>query len=77
MFEMTGQVTHCVPVLIAVIIRKDGLEQSNNNTGLEFLNNLWGLGPSRNRVIVPVDGIDSLESIPGLHKSLKIRALTR
>jgi hypothetical protein len=40
-----------------------------------ILNKLWGLGPSR--VIVParqatkVGGISSLESIPGLHKSLK------
>jgi hypothetical protein len=36
---------------------------------LEFINNLWG--NLRNRV----GGIDSLESIPGLLKSLKIRAL--
>ncbi len=37
-----------------------------------------GAGPSRNRVIVPAryaSGIDSLESIPGLLKGLKIRAL--
>jgi hypothetical protein len=59
-----------------------------NLTELEFLNNLWGLGTyrnsrnrnSRNRVIVPArpatysGGIHSLESIPGLHKRLKIRA---
>ncbi len=32
---MTGQVTHCVPVLIAVIIRKGGLKQSNNNDSEE------------------------------------------
>ncbi len=39
-----------------------------------------GKEPSRNRVVVPArqatkaGGIVSLESIPGLHKSLKIRA---
>ncbi len=49
-------------------------------TVLEFLNNIWGLEPSRNRVVVPVrqashaGGIGSFESIPGLLKSLKIRA---
>ncbi len=49
---------------------------------LEFLNNLWGLGTSRNRVVVParqatqLGGIGSLESILWLLKSLKIRALT-
>ena len=49
-------------------------------TMLVFLNNLWGLEPSRNRVIVPArhstlaSGIGSLASIPWLHKSLKIRA---
>jgi|688.fasta_scaffold311970_1 hypothetical protein len=43
--------------------------------------NLWGLEPSRNRVVVPArkaiqsDGIGSLESILGLLKSFKIRAL--
>ncbi len=47
---------------------------------LEFYNNLWGIGPSRNRVVVLASqatypgGIVSLESIPGLQKSLKIRA---
>ncbi len=48
---------------------------------LDFLNNLWGLGTEyRNRVIVPArqatkdGGIDSLQSSPGLHKRLKIRA---
>jgi hypothetical protein len=48
---------------------------------LVFLYNLWGLGTeNRKRVIVPArratlsSGIDSLESIPGLHKRLKIRA---
>jgi hypothetical protein len=50
------------------------------NTALEFLNNIWGLEPSRNRVIVPArqateaGGIHFLESIPELHKRLKIRA---
>jgi hypothetical protein len=45
---------------------------------LEFLNNLGGLGTSRNRVAIPVcqatqaGGIGSLESILGL-LSLKIR----
>jgi hypothetical protein len=40
---------------------------------LEFLNNLWGSEPSSNRVIVArqAGGIDSLESFPGLLKSLK------
>ncbi len=51
---------------------------------LEFLNNLWELGteePSRNKLIIPArqatyaGGIDSLESILGFIKSLKIRAL--
>ncbi len=48
---------------------------------LEFFNNLWGLGTSSNRVVLTVrqatfaGGIHSLESIPGLHKRLKIRAL--
>ncbi len=49
---------------------------------LEFLNNPWGLGTDyRNRVVVPASqatqpgGIGSLESILGLLKSLKIRAL--
>jgi hypothetical protein len=48
---------------------------------LEFLYIPWGLVIERNRVIVPVrqatlaGRIDSLESIPGLLKSLKIRAL--
>ncbi len=48
---------------------------------LDFVNNLWGpLEPSRSRVVVPArkaaeaGGIDSLESILGLLKSLKIRA---
>ncbi len=44
----------------------------------EFFNNLWGLGTSKNTVVVPArqtskaGGFDSLESIPGLPKSLKI-----
>ncbi len=48
---------------------------------LEFENNQWGRGPSRNSVVVPArqatqpGGIGSLESILGLIKSLKIRAL--
>ncbi len=48
---------------------------------LEFLNNLWGLGTDRNRIVVSArqatqpDGIGSLELILGLFKSLKIRAL--
>jgi hypothetical protein len=47
---------------------------------LVFLNNLWGLA-IRNRIVVPArqatlaGGIDSLESILGLFKILKIRAL--
>jgi hypothetical protein len=47
---------------------------------LEFLNNLWGQKPSRKRVFVPArqatkgGGIDLLESILGLLRSLKIRA---
>jgi hypothetical protein len=50
------------------------------HTEQEFLNNIWGLELSRNRVIVPArqaklaGGIHSLESIPGLYKRLKIRA---
>jgi hypothetical protein len=46
---------------------------------LDFLNNLWEL--SRTRVVVPAlqatwaCGIDSLEFIPGLLKSLKIPSL--
>ncbi len=45
---------------------------------LEFLNNYGGQEPSRKRVLVPArqateaGGIDSLESISGLHRSLKI-----
>jgi hypothetical protein len=48
---------------------------------LKFFNNLWGASTSRNRVIVPArqatqpGGIGFLESILGLLKSLKIRAL--
>ncbi len=48
---------------------------------MEFLNDLWGLGPSWNRIVVPArpatqaGGIGSLESIPGILNSLKIRAL--
>jgi hypothetical protein len=48
---------------------------------LEFFNNIWGLGPRRIRVVVPARqatldaGIDSKESIPELHGSLKIPAL--
>jgi len=48
---------------------------------LEFLNNLWGWEPSRNRVVVPAHQATqpgrmcSLESILVLLKSLKIRAL--
>jgi hypothetical protein len=54
---------------------------SNPQTVLVFLKIYGGLEPSRNRVTVPArqatfaGGIGSLESIPGLHKSLKIRAL--
>ncbi len=50
---------------------------------LEFLNNLWGIGTSRNRAVVPARqatqpvGIGSLESTLGLRKSLKIRALIK
>ncbi len=51
-------------------------------TELEFLNAvLGGQEPSRNGIIVPArqatqaGEIHSLESIPGLHKRLKIRAL--
>jgi hypothetical protein len=49
---------------------------------LDFLKNLWGLEPSRNRVVVLpcqatlAGGIDSLESILGLLKSLKIQAMS-
>ncbi len=45
---------------------------------LEFLKSLWGLGTEEEWVIVPArqatqaGGIHSLESIPGLHKRLKI-----
>jgi hypothetical protein len=48
---------------------------------LGFLNNLWGLGTKGNKVVVPArqaiqsGGIDSLESILGLLKSLKVRAV--
>ncbi len=51
------------------------------NTVLEFLNNLCGLELSKNRIVAPssqatwAGGIDSLELILGLLKSLKIRAL--
>jgi hypothetical protein len=54
---------------------------ANRWTVLKSLNNLWGLGTSRNRVVLTVrqttfaGGIDSLESIPGLLKSLKIPSL--
>ncbi len=47
---------------------------------LELLNNLWGLGTSRNRVAIPArqatepGEIGSLESNFGLLKSLNIRA---
>ncbi len=47
----------------------------------EFKNNLCGLCQSRNRVVAPAyqatnaGGIDSLEPIPGLLKSLKIPCL--
>ncbi len=50
---------------------------------LVFLNNLWGLGPSRNRVVVPArqatqpGGIGSLQAVLGLLKILKIRAQSR
>ncbi len=50
---------------------------------LEFLNNLWELEPSRNRVVVPArqasqaDGVDSLESILVLLKGKKIRSLKK
>jgi hypothetical protein len=53
-----------------------------NNTVLEFLNNLCGLELSKNRVVAQArqatwaGGIDSLELILGLLKSLKIRALS-
>jgi hypothetical protein len=46
---------------------------------VEFLNNIGGEEPSRNRVVVPacqatqVGAIGSLQSILGLHKRLKIR----
>ncbi len=48
---------------------------------LEFLNNIGGKAPNRNRVVVPVrqdtlsGGIGSLELILELLKSLKLRAL--
>jgi hypothetical protein len=54
---------------------------NKHSTELELLNSLWGLETGRNRVIVPArqatkaSGIHSLESILGLHKRLKIRAL--
>ncbi len=47
---------------------------------LEYLNNLWGLKPSRNRVVVLArqgsyaGGIDSLEPTLGLPKSSKVWA---
>ncbi len=56
---------------------------SNKKAVLEFLNNLWGLGTEQEQGYrtgptgTQAGGIDSLESIPGLHKSLKIRALIR
>ena len=50
---------------------------------LNFLNSLWGLGNEEDYVIVPArqlhrlaEEIHSLESIPGLHKRLKILALS-
>jgi hypothetical protein len=41
---------------------------------LEILNILWGPGTEEDRA-TEAGGIHSLESIPGLHKCLKIRAL--
>ncbi len=55
-------------------------DQQCSRPELEFLNNLWGPGTEQDRVIVPArqatqaGGIHSLESIPGLHLCLKIRA---
>ncbi len=40
-----------------------------------FKQSMGGQEPSRNRVVVPARRIVSLESVPGLLKSLKIRAL--
>jgi hypothetical protein len=48
-----------------------------SDTVLEFLNNLWGARPSRNRVVVPAHqstytgGIDSLELVLGFVKVKK------
>jgi hypothetical protein len=47
---------------------------------LEFLNILWVLGTKKNRLSyrfarLQAGGIDALESVPGLLKSLQIRAL--
>ncbi len=51
-------------------------EESSNRAGI--FKEFWGArNPRRNRVIVPArqaGGIHSLESIPALHKRLKIRA---
>jgi hypothetical protein len=63
------------------VARQSTASSLNSNSVLEFLNNtgIWGLGPCRNKVVVPgrqatqPGGIDSLESILGLLKSLKIR----
>ncbi len=76
--HQTGQKLPQKP--LSVILRKDF--HSVFNPELEFLTSLWGLATEEEyRVIVPArqateaGGIHSLESIPGLHKRLKIRAL--
>jgi hypothetical protein len=69
-------------ILPAVAKGVGGREIVNSiRTVLKFLNNLWGLGTEKNRVVVPArqaaqsGGIDSMESIHGLLKSLKIQSL--
>ncbi len=68
-----GQAPRCLSVLL--------LSAENSCPVLEFGTIYGGLEPSRNRVVVPARqamqpfGIGSLESILGILKSLKIRAL--
>ncbi len=61
-------------------LQTTGMESKVTDAGI-FKQSKGGQEPSRNRVVVPArrttqaGGIDSLESILGLLKSLKIRAL--
>ncbi len=51
----------------------ESMEEGEISAVLEFLNILWGLGTEEKQATQ--GGIHSLESVPGLHKRLKIRAL--